>query len=62
MRKSWLAFLAFIALAGCLASPALYFLGKLSARSYKLSLLLASLAWFVLATLWAGTRKKADDS
>jgi hypothetical protein len=41
-----------------LASPVLFFLGKLSEAGFKLALVPASLAWFVLAALWAAARKK----
>lgn len=43
-------------LAICLAVPFLYFWGRLSLADYKTVLAVASLAWFVFATLWAGRR------
>jgi len=58
MRNILLAFISLISLAFCLISPVLYFLGKLTAQNYKLVFSLASLAWFVFATLWASRKKK----
>lgn len=51
--------LSLLSLACSLASAALYFLGKVSASSYKTIFLWASVAWFVFATLWASKRKKS---
>lgn len=59
MRTVLLAVLSLLSLGSCLASSILCFLGKFSARSYKLVFLIASLAWFILATLWARERKSA---
>jgi hypothetical protein len=56
--KTLLAVAAVLSLAVCLASPVLFFLGKLSEAGFKLALVPASLAWFVLAALWAAARKK----
>jgi uncharacterized SAM-binding protein YcdF (DUF218 family) len=42
--------LALLSLAICLAAPVLFFLGRLSEERYKLAFLLASIAWFILAT------------
>lgn len=57
MRKPWLGVLLALSFAGCLVSPALYFLGRLSQGGFKLILLGASVAWFVFAILWAGGRR-----
>jgi hypothetical protein len=46
-----------VSLAVCLAAPLLYFLGSWSEARFKLILLIASVGWFVFATLWAGTQK-----
>ena len=42
--------LALLSLALCLASALLFFLGRIPEAKYKLGFLLASIAWFVLAT------------
>ncbi len=41
--------LALVSLALCLASAALFFLGRIPEATFKLGFLLASIAWFVLA-------------
>jgi len=50
--------LSLISLAACLISAVLHFLGRLSARDFKLVFLIASVGWFVFATFWAKGRKK----
>ncbi len=57
MRKAWLGTGALLSLAAGLAASVLYFLGFFSEARYKIVLLIASAAWFVLATLWADARK-----
>lgn len=59
MAKSVLAAFSLISLAVCLAAPALHFYGKLTADDYKLIFLIASIGWFVFATLWAKMKTKA---
>ncbi len=59
MNKIIYAFVSLLSLAACILSPLLYFLGKLTEENYKLVFLIASLAWFIFATLWARERKKA---
>jgi hypothetical protein len=49
--------ISLLSLAVCLASAVLHFLGKLSAPDFKLAFLLASIGWFVFATLWARARR-----
>jgi hypothetical protein len=56
--KALLAAASILSLALCLAVPVLCFLGVLPEASYKLALLLASLAWFFLATSWSSYRKR----
>ncbi|MDH7511735.1 MAG: hypothetical protein QHH14_02170 [Clostridiales bacterium] len=53
MRKLLWGFFSLANLAVCLLSAVGYFLGKLQASEYKLAFLVASLGWFVFATLWA---------
>ncbi len=54
MKRSFLTRLAgalsLVSLALCLAAALLYFLGRLPEAKYKTAFLLASIAWFVLAT------------
>jgi len=59
MQKIVLAVLSLISLCACLLSAILHFLGNLSNESYKLIFAIASVGWFVLATLWAKKIKKA---
>ncbi len=59
MRRGWLGAAAVLSLAAGLAAPILYFLGVLSEPRFKLGLLLASVGWFVFATLWSGSRKRS---
>lgn len=42
--------LALVSLGLCLAAPVVYFLGRISEGTYRKAFLLASIAWFVLAT------------
>lgn len=56
--KILLAVCSLLSLAVCLSAPVLYFLGYLMEKDYKLAFLLASLAWFFLATSWVSHRKK----
>lgn len=43
----------------CLATPSLFFLGKMSEQGYKSLFLAASVSWFIFATLWASATKRA---
>jgi hypothetical protein len=56
-RKLFVIF-SLASLFACLAAPILHFLGKMSAGTYKLIFVFASLGWFIFATLWAKPRKK----
>ena len=56
MTKIVLGSLSLLSLGLCLASAVLHFLGKFSGPDFKLLFLLASLGWFVFATLWAKIR------
>jgi len=57
MYRILVGFLSIISLLSCLAFPVLYFLRKTSQKQYKLSFLLASIVWFIFATLWAQQKK-----
>jgi hypothetical protein len=59
MRNILFALISLISLALCLISPVLYFIGKFSERNYKLVFLVASIAWFIFATLGTREKKKA---
>jgi hypothetical protein len=57
--KTWiLAVPALLSLAMCLVSPALFFAGKISEKSYRLAFLLTSIAWFVFAILWVAAARR----
>lgn len=56
MARLLFSFLALGSLAVCLLSALGYFLGKLQASEYKLIFFIASLTWFIFATLWARRR------
>jgi hypothetical protein len=53
------AFISLLSLAVCLLASILFFLGKLTEENYKLAFLIASLAWFIFAALWARIKKRA---
>lgn len=55
--KGVLGGLAVLSLAGCLAAPVLYFLGRISESGYKTGFLAASVAWFVFAIARGAVRK-----
>jgi hypothetical protein len=48
--RRWAGWLALLSLGVCLAAPLLFFLGRITEASYKTVFLLASIAWFILAT------------
>jgi hypothetical protein len=52
-------FVSLLSLGVCLLAPVLFFLGKFTEKNYKLVFLIASIAWFIFATLWAREKKKA---
>ena len=52
--------LAIVSLGICLAAPVLFFLGRIAERTYKTGFLLASIAWFLLATAWATAGKRRN--
>jgi uncharacterized membrane protein YvlD (DUF360 family) len=56
--KTFLAVASILSLVLCLVAPVLFFLELLPEPSFKLTLLLASLGWFFLATNWAAHRAK----
>ena len=58
MTKKLFIIFSLVSLFACLAAPILHFLGKISAGTYKLIFVFASLGWFIFATLWAKPRKK----
>jgi hypothetical protein len=49
---------ALVAIAVCVASPVLFFAGSIDESSYRFLFAAGSLAWFVAAVTWVGTRKK----
>jgi hypothetical protein len=51
------ALVSLLSLTVCLLAAVLYFLGKFTEHNYKLVFLIASLAWFIFATLWARKRR-----
>jgi len=55
--KTLVAVMSILSLAVCLGVPVLFFLGVLPEHSFKAALLVASLAWFFLASAWAAYRK-----
>lgn len=58
MRNAILSTLAGIGLLCCIAAPILYFMGKISEADYKSVFLIASIAWFLFATLRFFGKKK----
>jgi hypothetical protein len=59
MSNMIFAFVSLLSLAVCLFAPVLFFLGKMTEENYKLVFLIASIAWFIFATLWARKKKRA---
>jgi hypothetical protein len=55
--RSLMGGLALVSLGTCLAAPLLFFLGRISEGTYKTLFLLASVAWFVLATARTAARR-----
>jgi len=55
--RSLMGGLALVSLGTCLAAPLLFFLGRISEGTYKTLFLLASAAWFVLATVRTAARR-----
>ena len=49
--------LAILSLIACLAAPILFFLGRVSERTYKAAFLIASIGWFVFAIARGFVRK-----
>jgi len=49
--KRYYTITAALSLVACLAAPVLRFLGLLTERGFQLAFLLASLAWFIAATM-----------
>jgi hypothetical protein len=58
MKTRILAWPALLSLALCLVSPVLFFVGKISERTYRLAFLLTSIAWFVFAILWMAAARR----
>ncbi len=59
MRKIVLAVLSLVSLCVCLLSAVFHFLGNVSEKNYQVLFIIASIGWFVFATLWARKTKKA---
>jgi len=57
MERKIYGLLSLVSLALCLIFSIAHFLGAIQASRFKLGFLLASIAWFVFATLWV-TRPK----
>jgi hypothetical protein len=57
MPKIGWGILSLASLAACLISAVLHFLGRISTQDFRVIFLLASVGWFVFATLWARPRK-----
>jgi len=51
----WMAILSLLA---CLATPLLYFLGRMEMSTYKALLAVATGSWFIFATAWATRPEK----
>jgi hypothetical protein len=58
VQKIVLAILSLASLSLCLTAAVLHFLGYLSNQRYKVTFLVASAGWFILAALWARKRKR----
>lgn len=58
MKKILFLLFSLLGLLVCLISPFLYFFGRIEEKDYKLIFLLASLGWFIFATLWSSIKNK----
>jgi hypothetical protein len=58
MGRMALAVLPTIFLAACLVFPVLHFSGTMRSEEFKTLFFLASLGWFVCASLWLWTKKR----
>lgn len=54
MQRTLCGLLAALSYAACLASGVLVFLGYIESGTYRKTLAVASLAWFVFAAAWSG--------
>ena len=52
--------LSLVSLALCLVFPIVHFLGRIKADRFKSGFLLASIAWFIFATIRASQAKKSS--
>ena len=50
---------AVVSLAVCLVAPVLYFAGRIEVEDYKTVFLVASIGWFVAATVYDAQRQRA---
>lgn len=60
MLRTGSGLIALLSLAACLAAPVMHFQGTLDAGGYQRIFLVASLGWFVFATIWASRRGKTQ--
>lgn len=60
MPRMLLGILSMVSLALCLVFPIIHFLGRIEADRFKSGFLLASIAWFIFAPLWASRAKKSS--
>ena len=56
--KKYFTIMAVLSLVACLAAPVLRFLDLLSESGFRLAFLLASLAWFIAATVWVTWKRE----
>lgn len=57
MHKAISGAIAALSLGACLGAPVAYFLGALEAGAFRLIFALASLGWFVGATIFTASRE-----
>jgi len=58
MMHTLFAVLALISLSLCIASPSLYFFGKIGEDLFKTWFLIFSISWFIFGGLWMTIKKK----
>jgi len=61
MRHTLYALLALISLSLCIASPFLYFFGKIGEDLFKTLFLIFSISWFIFGGLWLTKIKKEPE-
>lgn len=58
--KRILEIISYLALAGVVGAPIMFYMGKLTLEQNKEWMLIATIVWFATASFWIGTKKKGE--